>query len=57
MDRMYDELDSMKNNAANSPALCAALTLGQKLLNKYYSLTDDADVYRIAISMSILSQI
>ena len=57
MDRMYDELDSMKNNAANSPALRAALTLGQKLLNKYYSLTDDADVYRIAISMSILSQI
>jgi hypothetical protein len=30
-------------------AIRAALKLGTRLLNKYYSLTDDSEVYRIAM--------
>ncbi len=33
-----------------SPAVKAALQLGQQTLNKYYSKTDDSIVYRIAMS-------
>lgn len=37
------------------PAVKSALTLAQATLNKYYSRTDDSNVYRIAMSMSSLS--
>jgi hypothetical protein len=52
MDRMHDELTAMAENTTYSPALRTALALGQKLLNKYYSLTDNSELYRIAIGMS-----
>lgn len=29
-----------------------ALAVGKKTLNKYYSLTDDSDIYRMAMSVS-----
>lgn len=29
-----------------------ALSIGKKTLNKYYSLTDDSHIYRIAMGMS-----
>jgi hypothetical protein len=32
------------------PAIRAALTLAKKTLNKYYNLTDDSEVFRIAMS-------
>ncbi|KAE9395040.1 hypothetical protein BT96DRAFT_826824, partial [Gymnopus androsaceus JB14] len=37
------------------PAVKSALTLAQATLNKYYSRTDDSNVYRIAMSTSSLS--
>ena len=49
MDRMHAELTAASNNEDYSPAIRAALKLGIKLLNKYYSLTDDSEVYRIAM--------
>jgi hypothetical protein len=55
IDRMYDELSAQARNPTYSPALCMALTLGQKLLNKYYSLMDDTEVYQIAVGKSFLS--
>jgi hypothetical protein len=33
------------------PSIWAALTLAKKTLNKYYNLTDDSEVFRIAMSM------
>lgn len=35
-----------------SAPVLAAITIAKKTLNRYYSLTDDADVYRLAMSMS-----
>ena len=52
IDRMHAELVAAANNTTNySPALRAALSLRKSLLNRYYSLTDDSEVYHIAISM------
>jgi hypothetical protein len=49
MDRMHTELTSAVENVEYSPALQAALSLGKKVLDKYYSLSDDSEVYRIAM--------
>jgi hypothetical protein len=46
---MHTALAAASNNEAYSPAIRAALKLGTKLLNKYYSLTDNSEVYRIAM--------
>jgi hypothetical protein len=46
---MHAELTAASNNKDYSPAIQAALKLGTKLLDKYYSLTDDSEVYRIAM--------
>jgi hypothetical protein len=35
-----------------SPAICAALSLTKKTLNRYYSLTDSSELYRIAMGSS-----
>jgi hypothetical protein len=52
MDRMHTELTAASSNEDYSPAIRAALKLGTKLLDKYYSLTDDSEVYRIAMGKS-----
>lgn len=39
----------MLNNTLLSPPIRHALTIGKRTLNKYYSLTDDSDLFRIAI--------
>lgn len=31
--------------------LCYALSVGKKTLNKYYSLSDDSHIYRIAMGI------
>ncbi|KAI9450735.1 hypothetical protein F5148DRAFT_986865, partial [Russula earlei] len=50
MDHMHSELQSMSSNyKKHGPALCMALTLGLNLLDKYNSLMDHSEVYRIAI--------
>ena len=51
MDRMHDDLLAACNNQKYSPAIRAALKIGMNLLNKYYSITDNSEVYRIAMSM------
>lgn len=51
MDRMHDNLTVACENEDYSPALRAALKMGKGLLDKYYSLTDTSEVYRIAMGM------
>ena len=48
---MHAELTSAVENVEYSPALQAALSLGKSVLDKYYSLLDDSEVYRIAVGM------
>jgi len=50
MDRMHNELRAACNNEEYSPAIRAALKIGMNLLNKYYSITDNSELYRIAMS-------
>jgi hypothetical protein len=51
MDRMHDNLTAACEKEEYSPALRAALKMGKGLLDKYYSLTDTSEVYRIAMGM------
>lgn len=51
MDKMHTELTAAVENANYSSALRAALSLGKTVLDKYYSLSDDSEIYRIAMSM------
>ncbi|KAE9398168.1 hypothetical protein BT96DRAFT_761000, partial [Gymnopus androsaceus JB14] len=39
----------MVDNHELCAPLCHALTIGKKTLNKYYALTDNSDIYRIAM--------
>jgi hypothetical protein len=55
MDAIDKELTKAVTSSKYSPAIQAALSLGKRVLNKYYSLTDHSDVYRIAMGMFILS--
>jgi hypothetical protein len=41
------------DNATLPPAVRMAATRGRAMLNKYYGLTDDSMVYRIAMCMFI----
>jgi hypothetical protein len=54
MDRMHSDITAASNNEDYSPAIRAALKLGIKILDKYYSLTDNSEVYRIAMGKSII---
>ena len=49
MDKMHAELTAAAENVEYLPALQAALMLGKNLLDKYYSLSDDSEIYRIAM--------
>ena len=51
MDKMHENLFAACNNPAYSASIRAALKIGMNLLNKYYSITDNSEVYRIAIGM------
>ena len=50
MDRMHADLVTASANKNYSPAIRAALKIGKKLLDKYYSITDNSEIYRIAMS-------
>jgi hypothetical protein len=52
---MHDKLTKALKKKDNSPALRAVLVMGKGLLNKYYSLTDESEVYRIAMGSSSIS--
>jgi hypothetical protein len=49
MDYINDRLSAQANDRSLSPAIRASLGLGKKTLNRYYSLTDSSEVYRIAM--------
>jgi hypothetical protein len=51
MDRMYKEVTIASQSTDYLPMLQVALTLRINFLNKYYSLTDDLEVYHIAMGM------
>lgn len=51
---MHKNLSAASNNEEYSPAIRAALKLGIQLLDKYYSLTDNSEVYRIAMGKSFI---
>jgi hypothetical protein len=50
MDRIDEVLASSAVDAQFSISIQAALTIGKKTLNRYYSKTDMSDVYRTAMS-------
>jgi hypothetical protein len=51
MDFINDKLTAHARDRTLSPAIKASLELGKKTLNRYYSLTDSSEVYRIAMGM------
>ncbi|KAJ7195704.1 hypothetical protein B0H12DRAFT_1038619, partial [Mycena haematopus] len=52
MDKIQDMLDAEGTSAGLSSAIKYALKKGQKLMNTYYSRTDNSHAYRVAMSMS-----
>ncbi|KIJ16144.1 hypothetical protein PAXINDRAFT_75969, partial [Paxillus involutus ATCC 200175] len=49
MDLIDEKLTTYSLNRKYSPAICAAVGLSKRTLNKYYQLTDNSEVYRIAM--------
>jgi hypothetical protein len=53
MDHIDQHLATAARNNAYKPCIQAAVAMGKKLLNKYYSYTDHSELYRIAMGESI----
>ena len=49
MDHINNELKRYARNKDYQPAIHAAVSLAKKTLNRYYSLTDYSEVYRIVM--------
>jgi hypothetical protein len=49
MDIIEKKLTTFARNQQYHPAIRTAVSLGKKTLNRYYSLTDSSEVYRIAM--------
>jgi hypothetical protein len=49
MDHIDEQLSNYSLTQRFEPSIRAALGLAKKTLNRYYNLTDDAEVYRIAM--------
>ncbi|KAL1748219.1 hypothetical protein HDZ31DRAFT_30289 [Schizophyllum fasciatum] len=49
MDELDRQLSTMSINTALEPAIRAAAGLAKRTLNRYYSLTDQADSYRVSM--------
>ncbi|KAI4293593.1 hypothetical protein K525DRAFT_178483, partial [Schizophyllum commune Loenen D] len=49
MDKLDESLASLGVNSAFEPAVRAAASLAKRTLNRYYSMTDEADAYRISM--------
>jgi hypothetical protein len=54
MDYIDKHLASGSVNGKYLPSIRAAMVVGKKLLNKYYTLTDHSEVYRIAMGTLLL---
>jgi hypothetical protein len=50
MDHIDRHLATAARNDKYKPCIQAALAMGKKLLNKYYSYTDHSELYRISMS-------
>jgi hypothetical protein len=50
MDHIDSHLTTASQDLEYSPAIRASLALGKAHLNKYYNMTDDSEIYRIAMS-------
>ena len=50
IDLLTEHLDKFRNDEDLPPVVRAAAYRGRALLDKYYTLTDDSIVYRIAMS-------
>jgi len=50
MDHIDKHLATASRNENLKPCIQAAVAMGKKLLNKYYSYTDHSELYRIAMS-------
>jgi len=51
MDHVDSTLATAMQDPTYSSAICAALAIGKRTLNKYYNKTDQSEVYRIAMSI------
>jgi len=49
MNHIDQHLATATHNNAYKPCIQATVTMGKKLLNKYYSYTDHSELYRIAM--------
>jgi len=49
MDHIDQHLATAARNKAYKPCIQAAVVMGKKLLNKYYSYTDHSELYHIAM--------
>jgi hypothetical protein len=50
MDHIDAHLTTASQDLEYLPAIRASLALGKAHLNKYYNMTDDSEIYRIAMS-------
>jgi hypothetical protein len=51
MDHIDTQLTTNAIDTSLNPTIRASMQLAKKTLNRYYSLTDDSEVYRIAMGM------
>ncbi|KAF8546706.1 hypothetical protein OG21DRAFT_1426338, partial [Imleria badia] len=49
MDLIDEKLTTYSLDHNYTPSICAAVSLAQHMLNKYYQLTDSSHTYRIAM--------
>lgn len=53
MDYIDKRLTNQGRDRALAPSIRSALGLAKKTLNRYYTRTDESEVYRIAMSESL----
>ena len=54
IDDLVRAINDFKDDQANHPAVRSAAMQGLVILNKYYQMTDESFVYRVAMGKSIL---
>jgi hypothetical protein len=54
MDHINEVLTMQSHDSSLQPSIRAALGVAKKTLNKYYDKTDHSEVYRIAMTESLI---